>query len=213
MDRGAFSSGDYWEARYRAGGTSGAGSYGRLATFKADFINAFVADNRIASVLDLGCGDGNLLSLLRLPAYVGVDISPITLERCAVRFVERPNYTFLSPDRLDEAASTELALSIDVIFHLVEDTVFERHVRDLFERATRFVIIYASNHDSAWPDPHVRHRRFTDHVTARWPAWQLLAHVPNRFPYDHARPNVTSFADFFVYGCTTEACLIRLPAV
>jgi Methionine biosynthesis protein MetW len=65
MDRTAFSSGDYWESRYRAGGTSGAGSYGLLAAFKADFINAFVTDNGIASVLDLGCGDGNLLSLLR----------------------------------------------------------------------------------------------------------------------------------------------------
>jgi SAM-dependent methyltransferase len=213
MDCTAFSSGDYWEGRYRTGGTSGAGSYGLLAAFKAEFINAFVACNAVASVLDLGCGDGNLLSLLRLPAYIGVDVSPTTLTRCAARFADRPECAFLPADRLGEMESAELALSIDVMFHLVEDEVFERHVSDLFGLATRFVIVYASNYDGAWPDQHVRHRRFSDHVAQRYPAWHLLAHVPNRLPYDRAQPDTTSFADFFVYGRTPEACLIRLPAV
>jgi SAM-dependent methyltransferase len=206
-----FSSTDYWEARYRAGGTSGAGSYGRLAGFKARFINAFIADNCIQSVLDLGCGDGNLLSLLDVPNYVGTDVASTTLTRCTSRFAARSNCVFLPPERLDEAAPSDLALSIDVIFHLTEDAVFTRHIDDLFDRATRFVLIYASNFDSAWPAQHVRHRRFSDQVAVGWPAWHLLAHVPNRFLYDPARPDDTSFADFFVYGRTNEPCLIRLP--
>jgi SAM-dependent methyltransferase len=213
MNSNVFASGEYWEARYRTGGTSGAGSYGRLAQFKADFVNNFVADNMVASVLDLGCGDGNLLSLLNLPAYTGVDISPTILARCADRFDDRPNYAFLLPDHLNSTAPAELSLSIDVIFHLTEDTVYERHMRDLFGHATRFVIVYASNYDNTWLDAHVRHRRFSDCVANRWPEWQLLAHLPNRFPYDHAQPNVTSFADFFVYACKAEACVIRVPAV
>ena len=32
---------DYWERRYRKGGNSGAGSYNRLARFKAGFLNGF----------------------------------------------------------------------------------------------------------------------------------------------------------------------------
>jgi hypothetical protein len=32
----------YWDQRYRTGGNSGAGSYGRLAEFKACFMNAFL---------------------------------------------------------------------------------------------------------------------------------------------------------------------------
>ena len=209
-----FSSNSYWEARYSSGGTSGAGSYGRLATFKAAFVNAFVADNQIRSVLDLGCGDGNLLSLLDIPAYIGIDVSPTTLARCSSRFASRSNYTFLSPEQLGMAEEAELALSIDVIFHLVEDEVFARHVDTLFSHATRFVLIYASNFDSAWPDQHVRHRRFSDNVAMRWPSWALLAHVPNRFLYDSKRPNDTSFADFFIYGSAGgDGCLIRLPAV
>jgi SAM-dependent methyltransferase len=213
MGHSGFSSSAYWEARYRTGGNSGAGSYGRLATFKAAFINAFMADNEIHNVLDLGCGDGNLLSLLDVPSYVGIDVSPTTLSRCASRFAARSNCGFLPLAQLDSIAPTDLAVSIDVIFHLIEDVTFSRHIDDLFNHATRFVLIYASNHDSACAAPHVRHRRFSDHVAAHWPAWRLLAHVPNRFPFDPAQPNVTSFADFFVYGQTTEPCVIRLPAV
>src|SRR5215472_10007367 len=110
-DASAFSSGGYWEARYRAGGTSGAGSYGRLAAFKAAFINAFIADNLIHDVLDLGCGDGNLLSLLDVPSYVGIDVSPTTLMRCASRFAARSNCVFLPPARLDEVTPVDLAVS------------------------------------------------------------------------------------------------------
>jgi hypothetical protein len=36
-----FSSANYWERRYADGGTSGSGSYGRLAEFKATFLNAW----------------------------------------------------------------------------------------------------------------------------------------------------------------------------
>jgi SAM-dependent methyltransferase len=213
VTRRAFSSGEYWEARYRTGGTSGTGSIGHLAAYKAEFINAFVADNAIESVLDLGCGDGNLLSMLRLPVYVGVDASLTTLARCAERFSDRPNHRFLPPHRLDEVAPAQLAMSIDVIYHLVENRVFAQHMRDLFERAEQFVMIYASNRNRSWPDRHVRHRRFSDHVAARWPHfWQLLAHVPNRYPYDATRPKATTFADFFIYGRTPSGCRIRIPA-
>jgi len=213
IDHAAFSSSAYWEARYCAGGTSGAGSYGRLAAFKAAFINAFIADNQIHDMLDLGCGDGSLLSLLDVPSYVGVDVSPTTLMRCANRFATRSNYVFLPPAQLDEVTPVDLAVSIDVIFHLIEDAAFSRHIDDLFGHARRFVLIYASNHDSAWSAPHVRHRRFSEPVAVHWPAWQLLAHVPNRFPYDPTQPDDTSFADFFVYGRTTEPCVIRVPGV
>ena len=205
----AFSSCRYWEARYRAGGTSGAGSHGTLLRFKAAVINAFIADNAVGGVLDLGCGDGTLLSLLRLPSYVGVDVSPTALACCASRF---PRHRFVPFDAVEAEAPAELALSIDVIFHLVEDAVFAGTMHALFSHATRFVLIYASNLDSDWPAPHVRHRRFTDHVAAAWPEWRLLAHLPNPYPFDPARPDATSLSDFFVYGRPGEGCRIRLPA-
>jgi hypothetical protein len=106
----------------------------------------------------------------------------------------------------------ELTLSLDVIYHLIEDDVFADTVRTLFAWATRFVIIYASNTDSSWPSAHVRHRQFTRHVAATEPDWRLLAHLPNPYPYDPARPDDTSFADFFIYGQGGAACAIAVPA-
>ena len=73
----AFSSSVYWEQRYRAGGHSGAGSCGQLAAFKAGVINGFVTDNAIADVLDLGCGDGHLLSLLQVPGTMSAWTCPL----------------------------------------------------------------------------------------------------------------------------------------
>ena len=42
----------YWDARYRAGGNSGAGSYGRLAAFKAEVLNEFVRRRGIRSIVE-----------------------------------------------------------------------------------------------------------------------------------------------------------------
>lgn len=193
----AFSSAAYWERRYQIGGTSGAGSYGRLARFKADFINALITRHGIRSIVDFGCGDGNLLSQLEVTDYLGVDVSATTLARCSAMF---PQHRFMSFDALDTAVSAELAMSIDVVFHLTEDETFAAYMRALFSHATRFVLVYASNFEMAWPAPHVRHRRFSDHVAATEPGWNLLAHVPNPHPFDPQRPDDTSFADFFLYA-------------
>jgi hypothetical protein len=206
-----FSSGEYWEARYGRGGASGAGSLGRLARFKAAVINRFIVENRIGSVIDVGCGDASQLGLLELPPdYVGVDVSATALARCADRF---PGRRFVTPDKLRTVPPAELTLSLDVIYHLIEDTVFTATMRTLFAWATRFVVIYASNSDAVSSSPHVRHRRFTAHVDATEPDWRLLAHLPNPYPFDPARPDDTSFADFFIYGRHDAGCSIVVPAV
>jgi SAM-dependent methyltransferase len=76
----------YWRKRYDAGLDSGEGSYLQLAKFKAKVINDFVLEHGIKSVLELGCGDGNQLTLANYPQYLGVDVSPDALERCRERF-------------------------------------------------------------------------------------------------------------------------------
>ncbi len=205
----AFSSSVYWEQRYLAGGHSGAGSHGQLAAFKAGVINGFVTDNAIADVLDLGCGDGHLLSMLHVRNYVGVDVSAAALACCVTRF---PQHRFLAFAALDPTIRADLVLSTDVIYHLVEDGVFASYMHALFAHARRFVLVYSSNIDSSWSSPHVRHRRFTDHVTDCRPEWRLLAHLPNRYPFDPGRPDQTSFSDFFVYGRHDAACALRIPS-
>jgi hypothetical protein len=194
-----FSSEEYWEDRYRRGGTSGAGSYGRLADFKAEFLNNFVVRHEIASVIEFGCGDGNQLSLAAYPRYRGVDVSAAAAQACMARFAGDATKEFATLSDYG-GQRAELSLSLDVVFHLVEDDTFDAHMTSVFDAAERFAIVYASNHDEQASARHVRHRRFTDWVEARRPDFALRERVPNRYPFDPADPDNTSFADFYVFA-------------
>ena len=204
-----FSSAAYWDARYRAGGTSGAGSAGWLARYKAAVVNGFIAANGIRSMIDAGCGNASQLSLLIPPAgYTGVDVSSAALARCATR---HPGRRFVTPDALPAIPPAELTLSMDVLYHLIEDEVFAGTMHTLFAWSTRYVMIYSSNIDAAWPAAHVRHRCFTDHIARTQPAWRLLAFLPNPRPFDPARPEETSFADFYIFGKRGGGATIPVP--
>lgn len=72
----------YWENRYLKGGTSGKGSYNKLAKFKANIINLFITQYQINSVIDFGCGDGNQLQFANYPYYIGLDISKTAISMC-----------------------------------------------------------------------------------------------------------------------------------
>ena len=193
----------YWESRYREGGSSGVGSYDRFAEYKAEFLNALVARESIGSAIELGCGDGNQLALLEVARYTGVDVSETVLAACRARFADDPTRRFLHADALagPDRPRAELALSLDVIYHLVEDAVFERHLEDLFACATRFAVVYSSDDPDVETKsgPHVRHRRFTDRIASAHPGWTLVHHEPNRYPYagDY---RTGSFAEFHVYA-------------
>ena len=54
---------EYWKNRYNLGGNSGDGSYGELAQFKAEFLNKFVTDKNIKTIIEFGSGDGNQLTM------------------------------------------------------------------------------------------------------------------------------------------------------
>jgi hypothetical protein len=190
---------DYWERRYRLGGNSGAGSYNRLARFKADFLNKFVANHGIGSVIELGSGDCAQLALAEYPHYIGVDVSHTVLAHTRELFAANPSIEFLHTSEVTDRHRAELALSLDVIYHLVEDAVFDGYMSQLFDAATRFVIVYASNEDRPWSSPHVRHRHFTRWVDQNRPDFALIERVPNEYPYSDRDPEQTSFADFFVF--------------
>lgn len=189
----------YWQQRYRSGGTSGAGSYSELAAFKAEVLNDFVREYAIRTVIEYGCGDGNQLRLARYPSYQGFDISEEAVLLCRDIFAGDGGKAFkLVHEHAGETA--ELTLSLDVVYHLVEDDVFAAYMHRLFDSSTRYVIVYSSNTEQQerWQAAHVRHRQFTAWLAREKPGWLLIRHVPNRYPY--SGDNLEgSFADFFVY--------------
>jgi SAM-dependent methyltransferase len=198
-------SASFWETVYRQGGTSGPGSYGRLAEFKAQILNDFISTRAIRTTIEFGCGDGAQLQLAQYPAYVGVDVAPGAIERCRAQFAGDPTKRFYGSDELPKDLGTfDLALSLDVIYHLVEDSVFDAYMRRLFSSAERFVVIYASNYDRLTPATHVRHRAFTAWIAQNAPEWRQEGFVANQFPYDPAQPNETSHADFYFFARQTS---------
>ncbi|HZT94452.1 MAG TPA: class I SAM-dependent methyltransferase [Gaiellaceae bacterium] len=173
----------YWEDRYAAGGTSGPGSYAAQARYKADFLNRFVRENRIASVVEFGCGDGNQLALAEYPRYLGLDVAASAVKRCIETFRHDGSKSFMACDLrfvADRARflHAELGLSLDVVFHLVEDDVFEAYMHGLFAASDRFVVIYASDREARDLGRHVRWRTFTPWIEKSVTGWELLRLEP-----------------------------------
>jgi hypothetical protein len=195
-------SASYWERNYASGETSGPGSYGALGEGKAVFLNAFVRERDVRSVIEFGCGDGHQLSLADYPQYIGLDVSPSAITGCKRQFAEDPTKSFFLYDSscfIDRFGLfvSELAISLDVVYHLTEDAVFAAYMEHLFAAAAKFVVVYATNTEITDTAPHVRHRRFTRWVDAHSPQWRLTQVVPGP-------DSGPGRADFFVYERTSR---------
>lgn len=158
-----------------------------------------MVENRVDSVIEFGCGDGNQLTLANYPSYIGYDISQKAVDICKQKFrTDRSKCFKLVQDYNGEKA--QLTLSLDVIFHLVEDQVFEQYMMRLFLASTDYVIIYSSNCENNNYDtpPHIRHRYFLAWVESEMPQWRLKIHMPNKYPYTGDSRN-SSFSDFYIF--------------
>ena len=201
-------SGNYWKEVYKAGGNSGSGSYHRLAQFKADVVNQFIKKERIDYLIDMGSGDGNQLSYFHIPFYIGLDISAEAVELCRMKFKDDSSKIFFQyfPETFGEIiqkkGNADCAISLDVIFHLIEDGVFEQYMSDLFLASKKFVIIYSSNYNGRQIF-HERHRCFTDWIDSNKKKWKLIQHISNPFRFDKKDPDNTSESDFYIFQNTS----------
>jgi hypothetical protein len=192
---------NYWEKRYASGGDSGTGSYNALAGFKAEVINAFVEKQNIKSLIEFGCGDGNQLALSKYPSYMGLDVSITILNACIDKFKNDSTKSFYLYDSNafhdnHHLFKADVSMSLDVIYHLVEDHVFDKYMRHLFAAAERYVIIYSSNFETEQVY-HERDRKFTDWVDGNQPLWKLKDKVENKFKGTDL--TFASKADFYIY--------------
>ena len=199
----------YWREHYATGGNSGSGSYGRLAAFKADVLNKFVADHGVGSVIELGCGDGNQLSLATYPTYVGLDVSEIALEMCIRRFPADPSksfYLYRPECTVDNAGlfQAELAMSLDVVYHLIEPAGYESYMKALVAAGEKWLVIFGPDTDDYAPHVSVKARKFTRWIDDNAPDWELHEHIPNRFKYT-GDPKVSTPADFYFFRRVEQA--------
>lgn len=196
---GKFKSESYWESRYQEGGDSGAGSYRKFAQFKSEILNDFVKQNKVISVIEFGCGDGNQLRYAEYPSYLGYDVSNKAVEHCRQLFKTDHSKQFALVS-LYKGEKAELALSLDVLYHLIENDIYDHYMHQLFAASTRFVGIYSSNTEKAISrnSDHIRHRQFTAWIANNAPEWELMQFIPNLYPYN-GNHKESSFADFYFF--------------
>ena len=183
-----------WENRYAKGGDSGAGSYSVLCDFKSKIINEFIHEKCCESMIEFGCGDGNQQQSFKIRNYVGIDISDFIIEKCKTKFNHITNRNFMNyTDFYKNKCKCDISVSLDVIYHIVDDTLYHTYMNDLFSASNKFVIIYSSNfQDSAYNGSHVYHRKFTDYIGIHFPNAELIKNIKNDYPEQ-------SSAEFFIY--------------
>ena len=92
----------------------------------------------------------------------------------------------------------DLSISLDVIYHLIEDDVFDLYMNNLFSSSNKFVCIYSSNSNSG--GKHVKHRKFTDWIDKYMSKdWKLKEFIPNKYHIRRKNREITSQADFYFY--------------
>ncbi|EJK62965.1 hypothetical protein THAOC_16403, partial [Thalassiosira oceanica] len=171
-----FDSAQHWEDRYKTGGNSGGGSYGASARHKASVINAVVRERGIRSAIEFGVGDGaNQALYTDIPAYIGVDVSPTTVERVRRKYGGDPTRTFVHYDTFTPLGGrADMAMSLDVIYHLIEPSVYVTYLDNLFGAAESDVLIFAVDEEKpeGW-GYHYLPRKFTPYVAVMFPCWEL----------------------------------------
>lgn len=160
-----FNSKEYWEDRYKKGGNSGNGSYGKVANEKTRFISNFIKENNIKSMVEYGCGDGNNLKLLSddNPNLIitGVDVSKSAIKICKSKL---PNHFFFTTSEF-KPSKADLIVSLEVIFHLVEDHIYEEYMDSLTSTGSEWLIILSPNIDESHKnDRYTRKRKYTNSI-------------------------------------------------
>lgn len=190
---------EYWIERYNNGRNSGSGSYGKFAEFKAEVLNNFVQNREIKSVIEFGCGDGNQLKYSNYRNYLGFDVSFDAISRCQKLFSHDKKMVFKLMKEYSGEKS-DLSISLDVIYHLVEKKSFEEYMYTLFGAAERYVIIYSSDSDKNYgvAQPHIKRRKITKWIDQNIKGWKLIDRIPNRYEWNGDWKN-SSVSIFIIY--------------
>lgn len=151
MNNPPFHTSDYWKSRYGRGASSGGGSRGDEALAKARIIDAVINDLQPLSVLDFGCGDGYVSTLVtrRVEQWIGYD----------------PN---VEGKDVPPVGQFDLVLSFDVLFHLPGDDEYHAYMETLFAYAQSSVLVWSTNHDNDRGHHHVRDRAWLAEVPYGW---------------------------------------------
>jgi SAM-dependent methyltransferase len=107
-------------------------------------VAALAAEHGLSSVVDLGCGDGGLLSLLEGVDAWGYDLCPANVEAAGRRGVKVELLDLVA----DEPRWAEVAVATELLEHLIDPHGFLRRIRE----RCRFLV--CSSPADETPDQH-----------------------------------------------------------
>ena len=183
----------YWIERYKKGGDSGYGSYGKFCIFKNKILNNFVNEKNIQSVIELGCGDGNQLINSNYPKYIGYDISIDAINLCKSLFKNDNTKSFHLLEKKTIIPKAELTLSIDVLYHILEEDTYKNYLYNLFNSSEKYVILYSTNNNYT-NNYHIKSRNFTKYCEEKFRNFKLIDKIENIY-----KEVGGSGADFYIY--------------
>jgi SAM-dependent methyltransferase len=134
-----FSNREFWDRRYaeNPGLGSGIGSRGENLLHKRKIMESFLAGIEPGSVLDVGCGDHEVLrGVANLEGYVGLDVSGVVVARNRGMF---PGRRFECLDFVD--CATPETLRADVV--LCTEVLIHQHRREQFEALVKNIVAAA----------------------------------------------------------------------
>jgi SAM-dependent methyltransferase len=135
----------FWDLRYAhfSERGSGIGSRGDNLEYKRQLLRAQDAENA-ASVLDVGCGDLEVVNALALHGYIGIDQSPPALETAKCK---RPDWVFLLAPAPD-APAAELVLCFEVLIHQGSPAAYFKLIDYLAEKTGGALLVSGYEQDS-----------------------------------------------------------------
>lgn len=130
----------FWNYRYATNPElgSGIGSRGETAHYKLKLLKN-IGLEKSDSVLDLGCGDLEIVKNLHLQNYAGVDISDVAIQNARGRY---PHLAFFHYElEKDEIPQASTVVCLDVAIHQPSRTSYEQLIEFIASRAICRVVV------------------------------------------------------------------------
>lgn len=143
--RKSFASEVFWDYRYAHHSDlgSGLGSRGGSLDYRRGLLCPIISEFSRRDILDVGCGDLEVLAPATADGYTGLDTSP---EAIAIARAKRPDWTFIVGDiSAVEEQAFDLVLCGSVLIHIPEREAYLDLVRRLVDRCQDTLVIEAYN--------------------------------------------------------------------
>ncbi len=135
----------FWDLRYSLYPDlgSGVGSRGDVLDFKRELVKHVSYPYKQLKIIDVGCGDLELMKLFEFDNYIGLDVSSEALK---IAKEKRPNWNFSNISITnDSIKSAELIFCFDVLIHQSKQEDFELIVKNIVEKSNSRIVIGAYN--------------------------------------------------------------------